>query len=203
MRSAIAPALLVLSIALPAFAQTPPAPPVRVRGTIEQVSGQTLTVKGQDGKTITATLPANAIVTYPVKLTAADIKPDSFLGVGSVKKPDGKLHAVAIQVFPEAQRGTGEGERVWVGAPEGLTNGTMTNATVAKVDSVAGGTLALAYKGGTTDVIIDPSTSITTPHEATMAMLTPGKIVALFATKQADGNLTASRVSVENNGVKP
>jgi hypothetical protein len=53
-KSAMAAAVAML-LALPALAQNPPgAPPVRVRGTIEEVDGANLTVKSRDGMDVSA-----------------------------------------------------------------------------------------------------------------------------------------------------
>ncbi len=54
------------------FAQNPP--PLRVRGTIEKVDGQTLMVKARDGTQYTVKLADNPRITAIVKATLADIK---------------------------------------------------------------------------------------------------------------------------------
>ena len=44
-------AVFVAVLAMPAVAQNPPAnPPTRIRGTVEKLDGQALTVKSRDGQ---------------------------------------------------------------------------------------------------------------------------------------------------------
>src|SRR5262245_29511193 len=108
----------------------------RVRGTIESLDGDTLTVKARDGATLQVMLKSNAQVVGVVKATLADIKEGSFIGSGAVPQADGSQKAVEVHIFPESMRGTGEGHRPW----EGAANGTMTNGTVgATVTSAEGG----------------------------------------------------------------
>ena len=70
-----------------AFAQQPA--PVRVRGQIEKVDGNTLTVKARDGEQLTIRLADNARVMAFVKASLADIKPNSYIGVTAMPQPDG------------------------------------------------------------------------------------------------------------------
>jgi hypothetical protein len=62
------------------------APPLRVRGTIEKVDGDTLTVKTRAGKTATVKLAPDARVAAMLKATLADIKPGSFIGVTAMPR---------------------------------------------------------------------------------------------------------------------
>ena len=88
-------------------------PPVRVRGEIEKVDGNTLTVKARDGAQLTIAVPDNVRVMNFVKASLADIKPNSYIGVTAMPQADGSQKAIAIHIFLEAQRGTGEGHRAW------------------------------------------------------------------------------------------
>jgi hypothetical protein len=63
-----------------AAAQSPQT--VRVRGTIEGVDGQTLTVKSRDGNALTIKLADNPRVTAMVKAVLADIKVGDFIRHG-------------------------------------------------------------------------------------------------------------------------
>src|SRR4029077_2248707 len=82
---------------------------VRVRGTIEQVEGQTLMVKSRDGAELKVVLADNALIVGIVKASLSDIKPGSFVGVTGMPQADGSQKAVEVHIFPEAMRGTGEG----------------------------------------------------------------------------------------------
>ena len=130
MRSTSVAAIFVALVAVPALAQTPPGgAPMRVVGTIDKLEGNNLTVNMKDGSAVTVVLADNAAVFGVEKRSVADIKPGDFLASGGVKGTDGKIHAVEVRIFPETQRGTGEGQRPWDVKPDGV----MTNATVGTV----------------------------------------------------------------------
>ena len=99
---------------------------LRIRGQIEKVDGNTLTVKARDGAMLTVNVPDNVRVMNFVKASLADIKPNSYIGVTAMPQADGSQKAIAIHIFLEAQRGTGEGHRPWDLRP----GSTMTNAAV-------------------------------------------------------------------------
>src|SRR3981081_730820 len=129
LRPLIALALVATSSLLALAQQTSPS---RVRGSIESVEGETLTVKSRSGEDVKLTMTGDIRVVGIVKISLADIKVDSFIGTTTVPGPDGGNNAVEVHVFPEDMRGTGEGSRPFDLRP----NSTMTNATVA--ETVAG-----------------------------------------------------------------
>jgi len=111
MKSLFAGVLIAL-LALPAAAQNAPeGTPTRIRGTVEKLDGQTLKVKSREGQELTIALAPNFTVSAVVKKSLGDIKAGDFVGAASTKGTDGKLHALEVLIFPEAMRGTGEGER--------------------------------------------------------------------------------------------
>ena len=103
---------LIALMALPAAAQNAPeGTPTRIRGTVEKLDGQTLTVKSREGQQLTIALAPNFTVSAVVKKSLADIKAGDYVGAASTKGTDGKLHAIEVLIFPEALRGAAEGER--------------------------------------------------------------------------------------------
>ncbi len=146
MRSTCSAAAFILFLALPALAQTPPAgTPMRVVGSVDKLDGNNLTVNMKDGQAVTVVLADNAAVFGVEKRTVADIKPGDYLASGGVRGTDGKIRAVEVRIFPEALRGTGEGQRSWDAKPDGV----MTNATVGTViQSPEGGVIHVKYKDG-------------------------------------------------------
>ena len=135
---------MVAASTLYAFAQKPPVP-TRVRGAIESVDGDILTVKSRSGEDVKLHMTGDMKVVGIIKISMADIKVGSFIGATTVPGPDGKQNALEVHVFPEDMRGTGEGSRPYDLRP----NSTMTNATVA--ESVAGNdghSLMVKYKDG-------------------------------------------------------
>src|SRR6516162_7668952 len=105
MKSLSIPAVTVLIAAIVSssvLAQE--APPVRIRGTIEKVDGNTLMVKARDGSTVKVTLAENARVTAMVKAQLSDIKQGSFIGVTAMPQPDGTQKAIGLHIFTESQK---------------------------------------------------------------------------------------------------
>jgi outer membrane lipoprotein SlyB len=182
-----------------AWAQQPQ--PVRIRGSIESVDGAMLTVKTRDGDERKVHLSDNVAVTGIVRITLADIKSGSYIGVTGQPQPDGTQKAIAIHIFPEAMRGTGEGFRPWDLRP----NSTMTNATVdQKVEATDGQTLTVKYKDGEKKVTVTPETPIVTFVPGNKAELKAGaKIIIMGAAKNDDGTFETSRVNVGLDGLTP
>jgi hypothetical protein len=192
---------LITLLALSAAAQnTPQGTPMRIRGTVEKLDGQNLTVKSREGPELTIALAPNFTVSAVVKKSLTDIKAGDFVGAASMKGTDGKLHALEVLIFPEAMRGTGEGERPWDLTPGSL----MTNATVSGITGAPQGqTLKVTYKGGESEIVVAPSTPIVTFAPGDASLLKPGAAIITVASKKPDGGLTASRVTAEKDGVKP
>jgi Domain of unknown function (DUF5666) len=182
-----------------ASAQQPPT--VRIRGTIEAVDGSVLTVKSREGTDMKVSMTDNVQVTGVTKIAKSDIKTGSYIGVSAMPEPDGTQKALAIHVFPEAMRGTGEGFRPWDLRP----NSTMTNATVdQKVEANDGDTITVKYKDGEKKVTVSPDTPIVTFVPGEKSELKPGaKIIIFAATKKADGTLETNRVNVGIDGITP
>ncbi|HWG03781.1 MAG TPA: hypothetical protein VG271_02090 [Beijerinckiaceae bacterium] len=176
-------------------------PTVRVRGTIEKVDGDVLTVHSREGDTLTIHLTPDYTVGTVIKASLADIKEGSFVGTSAVPQKDGTLKALEVHIFPESQRGTGEGFKPWDLTPDS----TMTNATVtSSVNSVDGRTLMLTYKGGQKKVVIPPNVPIVMNAPAQRSDVVAGAPVSIGnARKMPDGTLQASRITVGKDGVAP
>jgi hypothetical protein len=195
-------AVLVGFFIVPALAQTTPtSTPVRVRGTVEKLDGQNLTVKSRDGQSLTIALAANVIVSYLTKKTVADIKTGDFVASTGAKGTDGKLHAIEVRIFPENLRGAGEGQYPWDLKPDSI----MTNATVGTITkSPQGNVLKVSYKGAESEFTIDPDTPVYgTATDGDTSLLKPGAAVFVIAQKQDDGKLVSARLYAEKDGIKP
>lgn len=189
-------ALLVALDASVAVAQTPS----RLRGVVEKVDDQSVTVKSRDGQTLAVKLNPNWGVVAVSKAALADVKQGSFVGVAALRQADGTFKAQEVVVFPEAMRGTGEGHYPWDLTPES----TMTNATVdAVVSQVAGPQLTLKYKDGEVKVTVPAEAPIVTLGPGDKALLAPGAAVFVPAMRAPDGTLSAGRVLVGKDGLVP
>ncbi|MBW8909467.1 MAG: hypothetical protein JF620_10700 [Mesorhizobium sp.] len=193
-------AIVLGTISVAGAAEAQAADAIRVRGTVVELAGSTLTVKDRDGKTDAITLADGWKISGVAKASAADIKQGDFLGIASVSKADGGSGALEVVVFPAALKGTGEGDRDWDLQP----NSRMTNGTVADVTEINGRSVTLTYDNGQKKQIAIPQTTpIVTIASATPADLTPGTAVFVNAERDGDGKLVSSRVVVGNHGIAP
>jgi hypothetical protein len=193
-----AAALLALAATIATAAAQ--SPPTRLRGSIAAIDGKTATIATREGSNVTVKLADNWAVMLVSPVSMADIKENSFVGIASLKGPDGTLNALEVLVFPEAARGSNEGHYPWDLQPESM----MTNATVATVAQASDGqTLTLKYKDGTQTIKVKPGTPIVTFAPGDKADAKVGAKVFLGATKAADGSLTAARLLVGKDGLTP
>jgi hypothetical protein len=195
-------AALLAATSLFATAASAQAPAtVRIRGAIEAVDGPVLTVKSREGAEMKVRMTDNLVVIGIAKSALSDVKPGSYIGVSAMPQADGSQKALAVHIFPEAQRGTGEGFRAWDLRP----NSTMTNATVAQtVAGTDGQNILVKYKGGEKKVVVGPDTPIVAFVTGDKAELKPGaKIIIFGAAKKDDGTLETNRVGVGLDGITP
>jgi hypothetical protein len=142
------------------------------------------------------------------------VKESTFIGVTTVKQPDGSERATEIHVFPEELRGLGEGSRMMAenraAAPSRMTNGNvsasrMTNGTASpsrmsngSVSSTNGSSLVVQYAGGSQNVTVPPNTPVT-ELKLSSKNVAVGDQLAVMATKAPDGSLTSDKaVSTAN-----
>ena len=182
--------------------------PVRVRGTIDQIEGSTMIVKSREGDTLRVKLADDGRVIALEKASLADIKPNSYVGSTAMPQPDGTWKAVEVHIFPEAMRGTGEGDRPYDYRPQStMTNGTVNNvgkSTVGgTVSNEEGSTLTLSYKDGSKKIEVTSETVIVSYLPGSKDELKPGaRIYIPAATRQADGTLMTVRINV-GRGIAP
>ena len=149
--------LLIAVVSAAALAQAPAAPQVRIRGTVEKVDGQMLTVKANNGQSMAVKLADNYTVMGIAKASVADVASGKFIGTTTVGERNGGLVALEIHIFPENMRGTGEGHRDWDLRPESK----MTNANVADVKSMGKERLlTVQYKGGEKQILVTENTVV-------------------------------------------
>jgi hypothetical protein len=192
--------LLIAAVSAVAFAQPLTNPPVRVRGTVEKLDGQMLTVKARTGESVNIKLADNYVVVGITKANIDDITSGKFIGTTSVGERDGALVALEVHIFPEAMRGTGEGHRDWDLRP----SSKMTNANVANVTSMGPDrVMTVQYKGGEKKVLVPADAAVVSYAPAERSELKPGAQVFVNAERQSDGSLTAPRVNVGLNGQVP
>jgi hypothetical protein len=192
-------AMAMVAASTYAIAQQSPTPS-RVRGTIESVDGDVLSVKSRSGEDVKLHMTPDMRLVGISKISLSDIKVGSFIGTTTVPGPDGMPTAVEVHVFPEDMRGTGEGSRPYDLRP----NSTMTNATVA--ESVVGNdghTLLVKYKDGEKKVSVPSETPVVTYVPADKSDLKAGAKVIAFTKKLPDGSFETNRISIGRDGLTP
>jgi hypothetical protein len=174
--------------------------PTIVRGTISDVAGNKLKVTESNGKTDDVSLTNDARIAVVSSASLSDIKPDSYVGVAAKPKSDGTLEAIEVHIFPASMRGAGEGTRAWdLGA-----GSSMTNGTVAKVETVSGNKLTVSYRGGEKTISIGPSTKIVALALGARDQLKPGtKVFVPVSGTDPSGVLQASRITIGSGGMAP
>lgn len=192
--------LLIAAVSTLAVAQAPANPPVRIRGTVEKIDGQMLTVKANNGQSMTVKLADNFMVMGIAKASVSDVASGKFIGTTTVGERNGGLVALEIHIFPENMRGTGEGHYDWDLRPESK----MTNANVADVKTMGKERmLTVQYKGGEKQILVPENAVVVSFTPADKSELKPGANVFVNSQRQADGSLTAPRVNVGLNGQVP
>lgn len=105
-----------------------------------------------------------------------------------------------MHLFPAGRPVPNEGHRPWDLQP----NSTMTNGTVSAVAVAGNGReLTLAYKEGTQRVVVPVDIPIVTPQAGDRSLLVVGEYAFIAATVAADGRMTAQRLQVSKDGVRP
>ena len=193
----LAAALLVLTSAAPAMAQTPPK---FVRGVVASVSDTEVVVTGKDGQATTVKLAPKWTVAVLKSITADAIQPGSFIGTTEMPQADGTGVSVEVHVFPPGVK-MGEGHYPWDSQPGAM----MTNGTVGTVTSVsAGREMEVTYPTGSRHIVVPPDVPIVLiTLGGEQSLVKPGVVVFLAAATEADGSLAANNISVGENGAAP
>jgi Domain of unknown function (DUF5666) len=191
-RIAVTLAILALASAA-ADAQTP----ARVRGTITAVEPNVLAVKSRDGQDLRLALPDNATVAVAKAVRFEDIKPGDYVGSTALKRPDGALVAVEVHYLPPT---AAPGHTPWDLQP----GATMTNTSVeAAVQSAGNRELTLKYPDGMQKILVPEGVPIVRGVPGARSDLAVGEYVFVIAQAAPDGKLTALRIQVSKDGVKP
>ena len=186
-----------------------PNAPVVVRGAVASVTASQVKLSSDTG-TVTVSIEKPFRVYARSTSDLTHVKPNSFIGVTTVKQPDGSERATEIHIFPEELRGMGEGSRMMTPNPNAgaaasrMTNGSvsqsrMTNGAVSQsrmsngnVASTSGSTMVVQYAGGSQKVTVPPNTPVS-ELKAIPKALAVGDSVAIVAKRAADGSLTSDK----------
>ena len=202
----IAGAALALGATLPAEANE--QEPYRVRGTLESVESDKLTVNTREGEALDLTLndASRVMVVRPASLD--DVKQGDYVGLTSIDL-DGKASrsvctsSPKTYAAPPGPRSLGPGQEP----------NTMTNATVAEIEEVGDQReLKVRYKQGEGEQKTEGSQAIYVPDDLSVvkmekasdrSVLKPDKEAFLVVRDGADGSRTVLAVVVGDEGATP
>jgi len=170
---------------------------VRVRGTIESFDGRVLKVTSREGRDLTIRLAPEASVAVARAARFEDIRPGDYVGTAAMRRPDGTLLALEVHYLAP---NVPAGHTAWDLEP----GSTMTNASVeATVTAAAGRELTLRHKDGAERVIVPEAAPIVRAVPGVIADLKPGEFIFAAVQIAADGSMTAARIQVSKDGVRP
>jgi len=169
----------------------------RLRGTITAVEGNMLSVRSREGENLALQMPDNVAVTVAKAIKFEDIKQGDYVGATTRRQPDGSMVAIEVHYLAPT---VPQGQTPWDLEP----GSTMTNANVAAIVVAMGAReLTLEFKGGSQKIIVLESAPLVRAVPGTRADLKTGEYVFAIVQKGADGKLTAPRIQVSKDGVKP
>jgi len=168
-----------------------------LRGSVTSFDGKTIVVATREGRTVDVSLPDTLSVSGTKAFALADAKPGAVLGVTTVKRSDGQLVAIDVRPIPPTAR-------LGLSAFDLQPGSTMTNAALeGQIVSTDGTELILNHGDGNVKVLVPAGTPMSQSVPGTRADIKPGETIFIAARRDADGKLTATRVQVSTNGVKP
>lgn len=184
--------LVVAFAAASALAQTA----LRIRGAITAVEPTMLAVKSRDGRDLKLVLPDNAVVAVAQAVRFSEIKEGDFVGV-TTKSVNGEEVAIEVHYLPST---VPPGQLAWDLEP----NSKMTNATVrGKVVGTGRREITLEFPGGPQKIVVPDGIPLVRTVPGTRADLKAGEYVFISGQAAGDGGLTAQRIQVSKDGVRP
>jgi hypothetical protein len=186
MLNRLIPAAALAAAAL--LAQSPP-PPTGFKGTIEAVSGDTVTLKDKDGRSFLVQMTPGWTVSVLRKADLAAITPGSFVATNNVAIDATSGRSTELRVLEPGYRPE-EGTHQIQGQTNYMTHGTVKS--VARSDE--GAALEVTYTGGGRRIVVPPNVPVTVSDVRNRSVLKPGTPVESVTRKGADGVPRAGRL---------
>jgi hypothetical protein len=201
----------------------------RIRGTIESVDRNSMTVQTLQGNKVQVSLTGATKYVTVVESSLANVAKGSFIGTAT-KGSGNFLVALEVVIFPPSLRGTGEGHYGWDTLPDttmagvGSVASSMTNGTVEAASSSGPGTkvnttmtngdvqsaseqsgakrITVTYNGGKQTILVPPTAPIVAFQPAEHSAVITGAHVFIKASEDG-GKATADFVAVGKDGLTP
>lgn len=186
----------MIVMAAPAMAQSAPAP---VRGTITEITAQSITLTKKDGSSATLALMPGWIVNVMKPISIDAIQPGSFIGTAEMPQEDGTGRSLEVHVFPPGVK-VGEGHYSW-----DLKEGSMmTNGTVGEVTTTPDGRkITVSYPGGTRTLTVPADVPIVEINNGTADQLKVGIPAFVIGFPTPDGKSATAAVAIGVDGAAP
>jgi hypothetical protein len=154
----------------------------RVSGTVERVDGDQVVLQGGEHFAI----GSDARVIRSVPVDPLTLQPGDFVAVTAKRQPDNTLLASIVNIFPEAMRGLGVGQRPMDGGNL-MTNATisdvpnlMTNATI---DATSGSTFSVTFPEGSDEVHLADDAKVNQFEMANQSAIAPGASISALVSE--------------------
>jgi hypothetical protein len=168
-----------------------------IRGVITAFDGKMVSIKTTAGTMAMVEVPEKARISTTKPFGVSDIKPGMPLGVTTIRGAEGKTVAIDVRPIPPTAK---QGLSPYDLAP----NSTMTNAKLEGIVSAAGGQeLTLNHGSGTVKVLLTDKTAMSQAAPGTRGDIKAGETIYVFASHGEGGKLTAVRLQVSKDGIKP
>ena len=191
------PVVLLLSglllIVSAASAQTT----TRLRGTITAIDGNVMSVKSRDGKDVKVQVPDSVSVAVAKAIRFDDIKQGDYVGATTMAAADGTLTAIEVHYLAPT---VPEGHIPWDLQPGSMMTNANVSSTVAAADHRE---LTLQYKDGTKKMNVPENVPIVRAVPGSRTDLRAGEYVFAAVQVAPDGTLSAPRIQVSKDGVRP
>jgi hypothetical protein len=169
----------------------------RLRGTITAIDGDVMSVKSRDGKDVKVQVPDNVSVAVAKAIRFDDIKQGDYVGATTMAAADGTLTAIEVHYLAPT---VPEGHIPWDLQPGSM----MTNANVSSIVAAADRReLTLQYKDGTKKMNVPENVPIVRAAPGSRTDLRAGEYVFAAVQVAPDGTLSAPRIQVSKDGVRP
>jgi hypothetical protein len=159
---------------------------IRLRGTIDSVNGLQLRVSPSVGISIPVELKPQTFVQMVTKAQAAELKEGVQIGAQVRTQPDASLSAVLIIIFATSEQA----------AQQPAEANLMVGQIVAQEKGEKGPIFTVKYSDGQKRITLTPDAQLWRVSTGQVSDLRKGSSVSLSATKEADGRLVTSRISV-------
>ncbi len=175
--------------------------PLKVRGTVTAIDGHLLTVQTHDGSNLRLAIDDKTQFSLLSRLTLHEVKRGNFVGITAVSTDSrGRLQAREVHVFPESQRGAGEGHYPWDLEP----GATMTNGNIdISVTGNDGKALTVSYKGGRQKINVPTDAIIVSTQPADASAIQVNSQIFAVVGEAKECVHPALYIAAGKDGLKP